>query len=608
MLCTFLVQPALAQREFYHWYFGNRGAFRLQPGGPPAGVSGSVMNTQEGCASVADKHGNLLLYTNGEAIWDRTNTLIPLSGLGGSGSATQGSLIVRQPGSQTRYYVFAVEAVEQWTSGPNVAGFRYGVVDMSLRNGLGGMAGPSGVRVPLPPNNHAAEQVLAVRQANGVDYWIVVHGGNTNAYFAFPLTAAGLGTVPVVSQVGAVRQEGGFTASGCAKASPDGTQLAAAFYRSHFELLDFDPATGQVSNARRLDAYVPPSLGQTAYGVEFSPDGTKLYLTGGYQSLLQGVYQLDLTNNFACVKVDPYTTGAPYTGLQLGPDGRIYTAVCTGPGIDVITEPDRPGAACGFRTRAVVLPTGYVVFGITNFPTPDFLAPRHVALQGATRVCTGEPAAFGCVASGAAVVSWDFGDGAVEPAGTTRTVHLYTRPGRYLVGVTVADTAGAVLRAYHPVWVRAAPVVDLGPGEQEACAERPLVLDARQPDSVAVRWSDGSMTPTLTVTTSGTYWVEVRTPGGCRAADTVRVTVRPCIVPNIITPDGDGLNDTFVLRGLEPGIWTLRVFNRWGRLVNQTTQYRNEWQAHGQPAGVYYYELLSPRTGQRLKGTVEVVR
>ena len=41
------------------------------------------------------------------------------------------------------------------------------------------------------------------------------------------------------------------------------------------------------------------------------------------------------------------------------------------------------------------------------------------------------------------------------------------------------------------------------------------------------RWQDGSTDPVYTVTTSGTYWVEVSAPAGCRRSDTVTVTVAP---------------------------------------------------------------------------------
>ncbi len=78
--------------------------------------------------------------------------------------------------------------------------------------------------------------------------------------------------------------------------------------------------------------------------------------------------------------------------------------------------------------------------------------------------------------------------------------------------------------------------------------------------------------------------------------------------PNVITPNGDGLNETFALPGQDPSHWNVQIFNRWGRLVYQQATYRNEWNAADQPAGLYYYRLGNSLTSQHLTGWVEVVR
>ncbi len=67
---------------------------------------------------------------------------------------------------------------------------------------------------------------------------------------------------------------------------------------------------------------------------------------------------------------------------------------------------------------------------------------------------------------------------------------------------------------------------------------------------------------------------------------------RPCqvIVPNVITPNGDGFNDTFVPQ-LEGDFISLEmeIYNRWGRLVyTQADTQELSWDAEGQSDGVYY--------------------
>jgi gliding motility-associated-like protein len=78
-------------------------------------------------------------------------------------------------------------------------------------------------------------------------------------------------------------------------------------------------------------------------------------------------------------------------------------------------------------------------------------------------------------------------------------------------------------------------------------------------------------------------------------------------IPNIITPNGDGLNDTFRPQGWPAGALQLRVCSRWGQSVFETANYNLDWDASGLPAGLYYYLLQAP--GQApVKGWVEVVR
>jgi gliding motility-associated-like protein len=72
--------------------------------------------------------------------------------------------------------------------------------------------------------------------------------------------------------------------------------------------------------------------------------------------------------------------------------------------------------------------------------------------------------------------------------------------------------------------------------------------------------------------------------------------------PNIITPNGDTKNETFIA----PNIGSkLEIYNRWGKPIYQSDSYQNNW---GQevPNGVYYYLITSP-TGTRCKGWIHVL-
>jgi len=109
------------------------------------------------------------------------------------------------------------------------------------------------------------------------------------------------------------------------------------------------------------------------------------------------------------------------------------------------------------------------------------------------------------------------------------------------------------------------------------------------------------------------YSIQIKNYGGYQAAyyyiDDVSLTKLPnqeLNIPNIITPNSDGLNDYFVIDNL-PANHELWVYNRWGNQVYHNANYQNEWSPPDISTGVYFY-ILSPPCGEPYKGTVTVVR
>lgn len=103
---------------------------------------------------------------------------------------------------------------------------------------------------------------------------------------------------------------------------------------------------------------------------------------------------------------------------------------------------------------------------------------------------------------------------------------------------------------------------------------------------------------------AGTYCVEVEDNDGCvgTACHTVNVAITKSIdIPNIFTPDGDGKNDQFFIKGGQnvKFIRTFRVYDRWGELVYSsenfdfTDRFKHYWDGiyRGKKAlpGVYVY-------------------
>ncbi|HNP19899.1 MAG TPA: PKD domain-containing protein [Fulvivirga sp.] len=80
------------------------------------------------------------------------------------------------------------------------------------------------------------------------------------------------------------------------------------------------------------------------------------------------------------------------------------------------------------------------------------------------------------------------------------------------------------------------------------------------------------------------------TMGNCSYSKSETVNITTLKVPNVFTANGDDKNSVFeIVTGSQVN---LKLYNRWGRLVYENDDYKNEWDGEGEPAGIYYYEAI----------------
>lgn len=605
----------MAQSQHSKWFFGYGASLDFATG-VPMPMAGSAMNTDEGCASIADAAGNLQFYTDGATAYNRQHGAMPNgTGLHGHVSSTQSSLIVPAPGQDSLYYLFTTPA--QLTGPYN--GLSYSIVDMRAQGGLGDVTLKN-----IALCDSVTEKLTATRASNGTDVWVLVHQWKSDAFCAYRLTCSDTGAAlvlpPVVSHVGSVQGFDGAinptaTSQGCMKISPDGKRLALVWSRyrndtssdadASVEWFDFDPNTGIVSSPARLDI-----AGLRAYGCAFSPSSRYLYVTTN--GLVQGIAYSDIRQyDLLAADVEAsgviVTTGIPEFGtLQLGPDGQLFVArLSFSPYISVIQDPDLAGVNSNFFSIGANLGTGMSTWGLPNFWDHPRLV-EVIAFRD-TAICPWESISVSAPMLGA--IGWQWSDG------STGSSSSFAAEGSHSVTVflpcdTLRDTF--VLRHKY-----CDPPFLLG-RSAEICAGECLHLDVTQAQALGYLWRYGETTPAIFTADTGWIWVDLYFP-----TDTVRDSIylshRACecmVLENAFSPNGDGINDDWQPKAmceLESAMFV--IYDRWGhRLYTSSlplTGWNGQFAGNPAPESVYYYTLewkQYDRPIERATGSLLLIR
>ncbi|PTX62859.1 gliding motility-associated-like protein [Kordia periserrulae] len=439
-ILLFISMSANAQREAANWFFGVNAGLDFNTG-IPVSVDTGQTNTLEGCSAISDADGNLLFYTDGVTVWNQLHQMMPNgTDLAGSLSSTQSCIIVPNPSNANLFYIFTTDVVDAYNGtnqGPS-NGFNYSIVDMTLAGGLGDVTTKN---VNLLVNG--SEKVSATLSTDG-NFWVVTH--RNNQFFSFKVTAAGVNTIPIVSNTSTSIPDFN-NIRGNMKISPNGQKLAIA--HTLFEpvqsgslyLYDFDSTTGFVSN--------PSFLGDeiTFYGVEFSSNSTRLYATGKFfesesisniQVQQYDVTAADVANtkfivfDYPAAQITPSLSGS----LQLGLDKRIYHALPSSK-LSTINSPNLLGNACDFDFESVDLGMNFSRFGL-----PAAVQSFYESIATIENFCLGDQTTFTVISQNNVIgVNWNFGDpasGSANTANEISTSHVFSNAGTFTVTAEVS--------------------------------------------------------------------------------------------------------------------------------------------------------------------------
>lgn len=124
-------------------------------------------------------------------------------------------------------------------------------------------------------------------------------------------------------------------------------------------------------------------------------------------------------------------------------------------------------------------------------------------------------------------------------------------------------------------------------------------------------WEDAS--------TNGSLWVPIEQDGSyaltvtdaCNRVTEAQSSVTvdcEVIIPNVFSPNQDGKNDRWEIGGIGTRPNTVRLFNRWGKLVLDVKNYRNTFVANDVPDGTYFYEITVEGKGEPMTGHLTILR
>lgn len=194
-------------------------------------------------------------------------------------------------------------------------------------------------------------------------------------------------------------------------------------------------------------------------------------------------------------------------------------------------------------------------------------------------------------------------------------------PGSHIIKYEFRAANGCASAAAQAVTVNPTPVAHAGPDKDILPGGIAILEGSGQGDGLRYSWlptvhlNDPSRArPAASPAQDTRYRLMVSGKDGCKAQDEMLVKVLPkIIVPNAFTPNGDGINDTWVLLYMEsyPNCM-VEVFNRYGQRVFHSSGYGRAWDGrmNGRllPAGTYYW-LIDPKNGRALlKGSVTLIR
>jgi len=147
------------------------------------------------------------------------------------------------------------------------------------------------------------------------------------------------------------------------------------------------------------------------------------------------------------------------------------------------------------------------------------------------------------------------------------------------------------------------PQVNAGVGYAYQWSPTTFLDDATKPSAMVVAPTDDIK-----------YKLTVTNQIGCSASDEMLVKIlKQPIAPNIFSPNGDGVHDTWQIENLSDyPKCEVKIYNRYGQMVKFLSEYKEAWDGRingkDAPVGTYYYIIYFRNGYPPIKGWVDIIK
>jgi len=276
-------------------------------------------------------------------------------------------------------------------------------------------------------------------------------------------------------------------------------------------------------------------------------------------------------------------------------------------------------------TLTVTSAAGCSATGSFSVPTTsvhDQGAAPDFSVTPSLDVCFNTQMTFTDNSGGSQEYYWYYGDGNTDSSSALTANYTYSETGTWTVTHTVKDqNSGCMSQPYSKtVTVNPIPVITQMPTVYVVLGDSALLSPTVSGTNLSYRWSpnmdirpDNTATVECTPLADQEYTVNVTAKGDCPAIPMSFdvVVLRPVdSIPNAFSPNGDGINDKWIIPYLSSYPYaTVQIFDRNGMLVFNTYGYNTAWDGtyNGKalPIGTYYYVKVK-LSKEKIKATKQL--